>query len=555
MSLIVTSIVKVTVGLLWNKVLDATAKNLRVSGNTNAIIRELVLRELEDIRRKLDGLSRKDLLSSYSFLQEGIQLLNVCLEKSEQTAVLNEGNDNRGETSKMPSGGESRILNEALELSQAMGKLQIVSYEFEAAKKRFEDARKEATRAFCNEALNIQDRIFAAKLRIVAEILEYLNTPDTVATSCLVFLQKIHALPAVRQAFSGYLSRGINFFQYRTVRAENVKSVMMINHVLYQFLSKFSSKYCSPLAWPTIQLSDRSFNPICNWQDVSAQKSWGEDLIQPPNVISFDKLIPFESTMNSRGEIVSIIEERDDMTVTSEAGTTTTVRLFPLEDKEAVILGFALGEENNIHVLQYERNSENLDGYAVLCILDEQYTRVKHKTTLLFLPKLDKIRYKVVAMAVKNSMIVMTLSVGAKRYVYVCDNTGQLKHEFELELGWRPTLVLQISISDEDEIMLAPNLKDNVYVYTKEGELKLTIKPPARHKVCGAIFHLVIHKIIVLSYFEEESSCFLHFYSETGELENSMGFSVEEDLTSLPKITSHPSGPVAIVGVKSITYL
>ena len=555
MSLIVTSIVKATVGLLWNKVLDATTENLRVSGNTNAIIRELVLRELEDLRKKLDGLSRKDLLSSYSFLQEGIQLLNGCLEKFEQEAVLNEGNDNRGETSKMPSGGESRILNEALELSQAMGKLQIVSYEFEAAKKRFEDARKEATRAFCNEALNIQDRIFAAKLRIVAEILEYLNTPDTVATSCLVFLEKIHALSAVRQAFSGYLSRGINFFQYRTVRAENVKSVMMINHVLYQFLSKFSSKYCSPLAWPTIQLSDRSFNPICNWQDVSAQKSWGEDLIQPPSVINFDKLIPFESTMNSRGEIVSIIEERDDMTVTSEAGTTATVRLFPLEDKEAVILGVALGEENDVYVLQYERNSENVDGYAVLCILDEQYTRVKHKRTLLFLPKLDKIGYKVVAMAVKNSMIVMTLSVGTKRFVYVCDNTGQLKHEFELELGWRPTLVLQISISDEDEIMLAPNLKDNVYVYTKEGELKLTIRPPAGHKVCGAIFHLVIHKIIVLSYFEEESSCFLHFYSETGELENSMGFSVEEDLTSLPKITSHPSGPVAIVGVKSITYL
>ena len=59
--------------------------------------------------------------------------MNVCLEKFEQKAVVNEGNDDRGETLRMSSGGESDILNEALELSQAMGKLQIVSKEFESA--------------------------------------------------------------------------------------------------------------------------------------------------------------------------------------------------------------------------------------------------------------------------------------------------------------------------------------------------------------------------------------------------------------------------------------
>ena len=81
------------------------------------------------------------------FLQEGIQLLNACLEKFEQKAVVNEGNDDRGKTSRMPRDGKSDILNEALELSQAMGKLQIVSKELESAKERFKDARKRATDA------------------------------------------------------------------------------------------------------------------------------------------------------------------------------------------------------------------------------------------------------------------------------------------------------------------------------------------------------------------------------------------------------------------------
>ena len=249
MSSIVTSILNSTVGLLWNKARDKTAESLKDGDITDAKLREIVVRELNDIKTKLDGLSRSYLLSSYSFLQEGIQLLNVCLEKFEQKAVVNEGNDDRGETSRMPSGGESDILNEALELSQAMGKLQIVSKEFESAMKRLEDARKRASDAFCNEGLNIKDRIFAAKLRVVSEILECLDNPDTAVSSCLLFLEKLHGLPAVREIFSVYLDRGVKSFFKKTERAENVKSVMMINYVLYRFVSKFSTKYCSTFSW------------------------------------------------------------------------------------------------------------------------------------------------------------------------------------------------------------------------------------------------------------------------------------------------------------------
>ncbi|CAB4010219.1 Hypothetical predicted protein [Paramuricea clavata] len=99
MSLIVTSILSSTIGLLWNKARDATAKGLQDGDITDAKIREIVMRELNDIKTKIDGLSRKDLLSSYSFLQEGVQLLNVSLDKSkdEQNAVVSQSEDDRGE--------------------------------------------------------------------------------------------------------------------------------------------------------------------------------------------------------------------------------------------------------------------------------------------------------------------------------------------------------------------------------------------------------------------------------------------------------------------------
>ena len=67
MSSIVTSILSSTVGLLWNKARDLTAAKLKDGDVTDAKIREIVVRELNDIKTKLDGLSRKDLLSSYSF--------------------------------------------------------------------------------------------------------------------------------------------------------------------------------------------------------------------------------------------------------------------------------------------------------------------------------------------------------------------------------------------------------------------------------------------------------------------------------------------------------
>ena len=559
MSSIVTSILSSTVGLLWNKVPDATAKKLKDGDITDAKLREIVVRELNDVKTKIDGLARKDLLSSYSFLQEGVQILNVSLDKSkdEQKAGQSETQDDRGETSRMPSGDESAdIMNKALELSQVMGKLKIVSNESESAKERFKDARKRATDAFCNEALNIQDRIFAAKLRVVSETLECLDNPDIAATSCLLFLEKLHDLPAVREIFSVYLGGGVKSIFSKAERVENVKSVMMINYVLYQFISKFSSKYCSTLAWPTIQLSDRSFNPIWNWQEVSTTKSWGKELIQSPNEMSLDRYInAYYSAVNSRGEIV--IWYDNDIEVISRTGERKVVNQFLVpsrEDKEGEvikqeILGLALDQENNVHVVLYcETTSQNgnVDSHAVLYILDEHCNRVKHKSELNFLPK----HKTYLRLAInKNNNIVMAPIMSRDRHVYVCDHTGQLKYKFEHEIS----ALHYTSVSDNNEIMLTSLHDDAVEIYTEEGNLKLKIELPAGHVVRGTSFHFVIRKIIVLTKVSGSDSYFLHSYSETGQLETStFCFNYSKGLA---RIKSHASGPVAIVRAGNIAYI
>ena len=520
--------------------------------NTDATIREIVVRELNDIKTKIDGLSRKDLLSSYSFPQEGVQLLNASLDKTkdEQKSVVNESEDDRGEASRMPSGVESDILNEALELSHAMGKLKIASNEFESAKKRFEDARKEATHAFCNESLNIQDRIFAAKLRVVSEILECLESPETAVTSCMLFLEKLHDLPAVREIFSVYLGGGFKSILNKAERVENVKSVMMINYILYQFVSRFSSKYYSALAWPSIQLSDRSFNPIYNWHEVSERKSWGEDLVQPPNEVidEFNFLAKYQfQAINSRGEI--LMGSRDHISVIYKTGKSKQVWEFSasaedeeIEENEKVIeqriVGLAVDEENNVYVVVYLKKTSGTS--LLLYVLDDYCFHVKHTSQLNFVENVDDIITILLAIN-KNNNIVMVPKKDINARVYVCDQSGQLKYKFGVNI---PSGVKHCASVPDNEIMLVPIKGDAAEIYTEEGNLKLNIElPPGR--ICGAAFHFVLRKIIFLDEMERENSNCLHCYSETGKLETSIRVGNTSRMQCASDIISHPSGPVA----------
>ena len=77
-------------------------------------------------------------------------------------------------------GIQSGILNQRVELPRTIEKLKHNSgREFETTRERFKKARETATTAFRNEAFSIKDRICAAKLRIVSQILEHLDSPET----------------------------------------------------------------------------------------------------------------------------------------------------------------------------------------------------------------------------------------------------------------------------------------------------------------------------------------------------------------------------------------
>ena len=443
------------------------------------------------------------------------------------------------------------ILSEALELSQAMGEMKInADKEFESALERFKDARKRAADAFRIESLRIEDRILAAKLRVVSELLECLESPETAIPGCLSFLKKLHGLPAVQEMFNVYLNGGIKSMLNKGQRVENVKSIMMINYVVFKYVSKFSSKYTSASAWPTIELADRSFNPILNWQEVSTRKSMGDELTQLPNRLILDTTIhPHPSAVNSHGDVF-VINDSDSIKLINKKGESKVVNL-PSHGGNVVaeiIDALAVDKDDNVYVVRYgEMLTEN--GHVisyVLDVLDENYNVKQDSRRLEFLkePLSD------VEIAInKNNDIIMTKY--GDRQVYICDNTGKLKRKFERSSHSLPIL----GISGQDEIMISSKIDRAVEIYSEEGNLKSTIKLPEGHEAHGLTFHYVICKIIILT--RVEGKYVLLYYTEAGELETTAFFGIKEDYSVLktPIIKSHPSGPVAVVERESITFI
>ena len=75
MSSIVTAALKVTIGLLVSKGRDKAAEKLKEGDVTDKKIRDLIVREIDDIRSKLDGLARKDLLAAVDAFEAGLKYL------------------------------------------------------------------------------------------------------------------------------------------------------------------------------------------------------------------------------------------------------------------------------------------------------------------------------------------------------------------------------------------------------------------------------------------------------------------------------------------------
>ena len=256
MSSIATAVFKVTIGLLVNKGRDKAAEKLKDGDITDQKFRGLIVREMDDIKSKLDGLSRKDLLASISFFEEGIELLYEVFNKARSR-------------SKHVAATTQAACDEAFSLVKAMRKLELTDLDESAtralsdAKERFKDARTRATDAFANTALETADRVLAMQYRVMATILEKLDNPEDALAPCRKCIEELHRLSVVQECFNVELTRGLRARFKKNERRKIIAEVSHVNFVIYsitRLIVCFGNEELSN--WPCVGSGEDKVNPL-----------------------------------------------------------------------------------------------------------------------------------------------------------------------------------------------------------------------------------------------------------------------------------------------------
>ena len=258
MSSLITAVFKATIGLLVNKGRDKLAEKLNEGDVTDQKFRGLIVREIDEIKSKLDGLARKDLLASISLFKEGIELLYEVFESARPSS------EHRTKTA------AATACVEEFDIAKEMRKLDISALDESAmrklgrAKKRFEEARLKATEAFNNEALELPDRLLAMQYRLMATILETVDNPTDALAACRVCLDELHQVPAVKEYFKVELEEGLRLRARfnKDERRQIIFSVCHANRVIYDVMRMLGSVKRWTL--PDVETGKEKVDPLRN---------------------------------------------------------------------------------------------------------------------------------------------------------------------------------------------------------------------------------------------------------------------------------------------------
>ncbi len=551
MSEVVIGVVKLTFGFLANKIRSGIAERLKDGDVTDEECRRLMVRELDDIKSKLDGLARKDLLSSLCFLQEGIDGLYQSLlqfdsdsnttQLTEQAALV--------ETASSRDTGLESTINEAIVLINAITSLKIRSNDrFKSAMKSFELARENATKAFCNEALSMEDRIQASQIRMMARILKKLDDPDGSVSDCLQYLKQLHDIGAIQEIFSVLIDGGIKSWFNKKKRLNNASSVQVMNQTLFEFARKFTPLLGLFNQWPLISLGEKSYHPVCGEDRVVGKlKESGSQVISLCPDFTFEKEIyQGDAVVNSSGEIVFLTRATRTVKIFKRSGESRTLCEVPREEhaSECVVVATDIDVEDNIYVITAFQESDDGPWRFKLFIFDKNGNK-KLESSLPFLQGSSA----VVCMTINKDGKIAILNWETKiLYIGdVCIEQNSLKVDKSLSLI---ELSIQDSVSrvnalfsDFNGTKVIAACDDTVYIYTDNGQLQRKIEKPKGHRFIDSVAINHVTKRILVKIVKGS----LLSLSETGELIYSL--SLESRIwTHYAALTSHPNGPVALVG-------
>ena len=278
MSSIATFLLNIGIGWLVNEGRNVTAEKLNEGDVADKNVLDLIVREVREIKSKLDGLSRKDLLVAVDSFETGVRFLFQALDvkpsgeastaKEKYSVRIKEENDDSADVVKIVSFASEMEKTQKIDLDEA------TKIAFSQAERRFKMARETATDACNNEALEVFDRITAIRYRVIAAILESVietassrgeMSPESVKIAlknvlpeCDQCLAKIHSLPAVQESFKAELEKGLLDRYRKDERRKIVSIVCQINRAIYNTTQAAGKTW----VWPSLNAGKEEVVPL-----------------------------------------------------------------------------------------------------------------------------------------------------------------------------------------------------------------------------------------------------------------------------------------------------
>ena len=356
MSSIVTALFKVTIGLLVDKGRDKAAEILKDGDVTDQRFHSLIVREIDDIKSKLDALSRKDLEASISFFEEGIALLYEVFN------IVKSRND-CGAATAQAACDEAFSLVEGITRLELTGLDESATRKLSTAKKRFEDARREATRAFKNEGLKTYDRILAMKYRVMATILETVDNPADAVAPCGVCVKELNSLSEVQNSFAVQLKTGLKKVRGlfgKEERREIIFNVCHVNLVISDFALALGRLDFSP----SVYIGENRVIPLCDVRVKDVLLKHGKEYCcVPPRSEEHKLKEPRGIATNSSGQF--IVTDLHYVKVFDNSGNFVKQSSLSTDEVKETFAFVATDTSDNIFVLTLLQKPESRVSYWV----------------------------------------------------------------------------------------------------------------------------------------------------------------------------------------------
>ena len=577
MSDVVGIVLKMTLGLFVKNARSSLSDKLKDGGLNSQQLRILIINNLQHVAKKLDGLARSNLLSSVSRIQEGLRLLGDLLDKpNTPTLPLHEDDDKGEENSTRPSNtgqassSESKSpldVDSAVKLVEVIDELKRNSGEhFTSAIELFKKANTKATEAFHNEALSVDDRILAAKLRVQSRLLLSLENPSLASQSCRLYLEELHGLAPIVKDFRSYLEGGMASVFNKEKRRELVLSVSAVNLVVFKFLKSFSKGPVNLYDWPNITSDDWTYNPLIPDKTVCVELQNAR--FENSNLFVFKEISPKlplgysrSCVVNSEGNIIGICPFRINKLVEIKRNT---VQVYPIttnyvtgHEPVPAWSGLTIDSSDITYLLFITHGSVSLTILEPIEISLEVIDLKGLSDTRRHSTELDGdyfFRHGHMVSATPDGFAVVSMNhKGTYQVIFHKSNQGEVERTYSFEISlWDSSLT---TVTNRYQLVAAEECGYHVRVYEKDGQLirEFELYEGKRESCVSIAFSNLTEELVCVS--RVGSWFYLSTYNlDTGVRRHKARLTLfgewsksDRHYYQHPRLTAHCNGPMVVV--------